>query len=372
MAVQVYAGNTIALGTSRCVIRTSVGNIYAIVVGSSSDKELFVFKSTNGGTTWVSQDGTHSPSLGTFGSTNPIAASIDSTGVIHIAYGFASDNKVHHITFATSTDLFGGDEVAASPTNTGIGEVAIAIDSNDIPHVAYSFATVSSNDWGYANRIGGSWTAATQVANLNGFGGIDILVDNNNLPEVAVLLTDVSLTAYLGNANNATSFTAQNLATFSSFTPASATICMDSSNNTWVAYSDVSSHIVLFEHISGNAWTTWSNTTNLVTGFQPSLVANGSDIYVFFQDGSSSGNIKYSKYNGTWGTTTPIESGTNAHPRSKWAFLNNNGSSSQIDFLFDNVSNVYWDNLIISPPPRVYAVGSRGQQPVNAMGVTLI
>ena len=118
-------------GSGRSVVRTSTGDLYAVVVDSGGELEV-----------WYSSDGSSWAKKGSSGVSDATNCSvaIDSGDILHIAYTYSSDN-VGYNTFDT---LDGGDQDDAFNTaelgndlGASAGGVAIAIDSNDIPHIAY-------------------------------------------------------------------------------------------------------------------------------------------------------------------------------------------------------------------------------------------
>lgn len=335
------------MGWGRVVVRTSGGNIYIIVNNAGTVR---MFKSSNGGTSFAEQDNAHAQ---TSASGTPIAASIDSSDIIHVFFRNSSGNSVRYNTFATSTDLWGTSEQALAATSgSNLVAVACAIDSNNIPHLVVARDTFSSNNWQYSNRVGGTWQTGVTTTLSNGFNAVDIIVDNGNIPEIVVYTntSDKKINAYLGNLNNATSFTLQTLTSTASVLGSSnaVSIAMDSSNNTWVSYIEASNIVTIQKHNSGDAWSTWQTAlNNSGAGKGTSLAINGTDVYVFYEKNSNS-NIVYDKYTGSWLGETVLESGTFHNVRAKWSEYNNSGGTSQIDFAYDNGTSTIWDKLSFS------------------------
>lgn len=352
MSTQIAASlGAILIGNARQVVRTAGGTLYAVVVHSS---KIEVYKSTNGAS-WANQDSTHSPTA----FAGVVACAIDATGVIHIAYAKNAApfnyKETEYSTFDTSTDLFVTTETAiASVTGTTVAAVAIAVDSNNIPHITMSGQTSTDDRFIYTNRIGGTWKTAISVALLGSSAtapSLDMLIDNNNLPQIAYFKTSAFAAAAIGNLNNATSFTVKSLSTTA--VSGAVSIAMDTSNNTWVSYVGASNSVTLIEHLSGDAWSTWQTPiSNSGAGKGTSLAINGSNVYVFYEKNSNS-NIVFDRYSGTWLGETVLESGTYHNVRAKWAELNNNQGATQIDFLFDDGSSISWDAYVIPTAPTV-------------------
>ncbi len=333
-------------GWGRVVVHTTGGNIYVIVNNAGTVR---MFKSSNLGSSFSEQDNAHAQASQ---SSICIAGAIDSAGLIHVFYVHSSGNSTRHNTFDVSTDLWGTSE-EAMPTISGGGlaqAIACAIDSNDIPHVVIAQGTFASNEWRYRNRVGGAWGTPVATILTNGFNALDMLIDNANIPQMVAYnnTTNKNVIAYLGNLNNATSFTAQTLT--STALTGSVSIAMDSSNNTWVSYIEASNVVTIQKHNSGDSWATWQTAlNNSGAGKGTSLAINGTDIYVFYEKNSNS-NIVYDRYTGSWLGETVLESGTFHNVRAKWSEYDNNDSGSQIDFVYDNGTSSIWDKLFLSLP----------------------
>src|ERR1043166_8357735 len=80
-SVQIKAGST--QNIARSLVRTSSGNLYAVILDTSSTPAVRVYESTNGGTSWAQQDAAHAPSGANY---KVPSAAIDGNGVIHLAY----------------------------------------------------------------------------------------------------------------------------------------------------------------------------------------------------------------------------------------------------------------------------------------------
>lgn len=369
MATQIGSSlGTIASGSGRLVVRTAgSGFLYAVVNNAGV---IRVYASPDNGSTWIQQDSAHAPS--TVSSSDAISAAIDSSDVIHITYQFSGASVgIEYITFNASTNLFGTAASTGISGYTTVNCVAIAVDSNNVPHVISAGPTAGGNAGKYANKVGGSWNSSVLITTTNGINFADILIDNNNIPEIAICEAITAIKALIGNVNNTTSFTAQSLDT--TFTSTSVSIAMDSSNNTWISYEDVTNGAVtLIEHLSGNAWSTWQASVNdSNNGKTTSLAVNGTNVYVFYEPTGTS-EIAYDMYNGSaWLGQTVIETGTHHNPKTKWSQYSNNQGSIELDFLFDNGTGIFFDSLTFPPTTtKVYFVGNRAQQPVNANGIT--
>ena len=294
-------------GGSRVVVRTSAGIPY-VVVDTGNDIDIYKGNSTT--PTSFSNTGT-GPSASTYGY---CAVAIDSSDIIHIAY-YSVDGKnsaLRYVTFVTSTDSFSGDTSiqdigGASPTNPG---VAIAVDSNDIPHVAWVDSKANKGtDYDtiyYTNRVGGSWNTAVEIEGGSASKNCrypSITIESQNLPVVSYTnSTDSDWAVAIGNVNNATSFTLQDIFA-SGDTTDNSSVCVDGNGRVYVAFSRTNGSYVLNYHTLGDSWATW--TTGLsgtgqgttVAAQAVSLFANGTDIYVFQTDSAS--DVGYDVYDGS-------------------------------------------------------------------------
>jgi hypothetical protein len=338
---------------SRQVIRTSGGTLYAVVVDSSS--VLQVYKSTNG-TSWALQDSSNSPT-----NVSPGASiAIDSTDVIHIVYRTIGANSIiKYITFNAGTDLFVGVGVTAYTATTKVDTFDIAIDSSDKPHLVANSQSGTDYYITYTNRISGSWKAEVTVSatNLATFAGVSLTISDENIPEVSYYHPTVgNVIAAVGNTNDATSFTNATLVG-DEIGVAGTSIAVDSSGNTWVAYvAATTNYVTLIKHPDGGSsetasWATWDEPiNNSNVGTEPSITINGTNVYVLYQN--SGADVAYDMYNGsTWSGETVLQTGTFQDVKAKWSYLNNTGSSTRIDYLYSDATDVYWASLGLGANP---------------------
>lgn len=172
---------TVAVGpgfvdaSTRDVVRTSGDRVYLFVADDTAERQatgpgvIHAYKAGQSGipTTFSEADGIHRPSA--TGSTHVLGspdARLDRSGIARLVYINDSNLAVVYQTFSTLTDSWGPTEVIGSngaPITSGIkreGNVALALDQNDIPQVVYSTGTSLI----YRNRAGGTWSAPVTVA----------------------------------------------------------------------------------------------------------------------------------------------------------------------------------------------------------------
>ncbi len=340
-------------GSGRRVVRTSTGTLYSILNDGGSCE---VWKSATG-STWTEQDSANNPSCNSFMS---VAVAVDSTDVLHITYSSGTDFK--YVTFSTSTDTFGGAEIIAS-TSDSTYDMAIAVDSNNKPHVIFSAGDqfdgfACGEDINYGNKvIGSSWTTISLDTALTGgqsschnFHGASIAISEDNIPELTYISNTTGLIAKVGNQNNPASFSTKTVDASVSSTSLESSIVIDSSGNTWIGYSDgTTNYATLVKHNDADAWATWQTAvTNSNVGNEPSVAANGSDIYILYTDENA--DIKYDRYNGsTWLGETNLATGTYENVQVRWSYLNNASYSTYgIDYLYNDFTDLYWNSISIS------------------------
>jgi hypothetical protein len=231
---------------------------------------------------------------------------IDSGDIIHVV-GMDDNGKTSTLiyqTLDTSDDSFGTpttviSDIGSDPLAiTGL-HTSIAVDSNDIPHIAYlEYRSNMGTDWWsvyYNNRIGGSWNgSSTQIEGQSAERQCrypQIVIDADDFPCISYSNetdNDVGTAQCDANDGASGSWTLYDLDTDLEQTGGqfSTSLCVDSEGNHWVAYRrDTDTYIYLRKHSFGVSWTTWGGRlTNDNVGENPSIAVRGTDIYVFYED----------------------------------------------------------------------------------------
>lgn len=350
----------------RQVVRTTGGTLYAFVNKAGTCE------------VWTSTDGSSwsKPATGvTCGTSTALAMAIDSSNNLHLMYFDGTSDIIYRL-YTTSSDSFGSPETAFDGISSSDGYnnfFDLAVDSSNIPHAIASYSddagTTSNAD--YSNRIGGSWKAPvtmTSVSGIDNMKNFSLTLDGSGIPQAAYLYAiGLDLYAAIGNANNATSFSSGggantivdsivNVTTTSSAT----SIAIDASGNTWIAYLDEngsSDYATLAKHTSGDAWTSWtSGLADPAQATEPSIAINSNDVYVFYTGTSS--YLYYNTYrSGMWLGPRLINSvTTSVDIHAKWSYNNNNQGSTQIDYLYHDGTDTYWNKLTLGTRPT--AVGN--------------
>lgn len=332
MAVTVTgANNNSQANSNRVCVRTAAGIPY-VIVWNTSGNDIEIYKGNSATpSSFTEQDTADNPSAAVYGA---VSAAIDSTGIIHIVYMryITKSDDLIYVTYNTTTDQWGtpatiNSDLGAESTSLANLYTSIAIDSNDIPHVAYVGVEANAGTVGkvirYENRIGGAWIGTGvevegQTSNKDCINP-SITIDENNIPCISYLNDDDDdLARAVGNANDASSFTLVDLDA-SALSGSDTSICVDSAGVLYVAGVDSDGTIMVYNE------TTQRDTG--VAGSSPTLVANGTDIYVFYEDANN--DIAYNKTTDggvNWLGSTVLEAGTFNTPISKWANLVNFGS----------------------------------------------
>lgn len=261
---------------ARSVVRNSSGIPYVIVRSTNFSQTFEIWKgnSTNP-TSFSIQDSLGAPNWTNNGS---LSMAIDSSDVIHVAY-MRDDTKLSKLlytTFDTGTDTYTStvtiiDDIGDDPININRLKTSIAIDSNDIPHIAYTEnrSNMGSPFFGiyYNNRIGGGWS----IEGIEVEGDTtevrchypDITIDSENIPVIVYhngTTLDTSFDGAKGSANDATSFTLFELdadadPTNNGNVNTAPSVCVDSNGDHWFAYKvNTTGYITLKKHTqTGNS-----------------------------------------------------------------------------------------------------------------------
>ena len=312
-----------------------------------------------------------------------ISSCIDTNNIIHVAFlevdGKAS--KVWYNTFDPSTDTFGTNELVISD----IGEAPvgdnlysdISIDSNNKPHIVYSeYPKINGSPTYtamYTNKVSGTWKSSIILSRTKNIDCSDfvIVIDLDNKPFIGIHEAEgtYNLLAFIGNANDATSFTSYTVNQASQNMQIS--LAVDSAGDHIMGISIAAggiSDLLIYRHTYNTAWTFNSfgraNTYNNVI----SIVTVGLIIYVLYRDYQDS-DLKYVKYeNSSWDASpTILETGAFNTPIAKWGFWADSDSIGamvttspysrttplELDYIFIDETaspDIWWNTLSLSTP----------------------
>jgi hypothetical protein len=336
---------------SRKIVRDSSGNLF-VVTGDNGAVDIY--KSTDGGSTWVAQDTSNNPTFG--GNVGAISIAIDSSDVIHVGiwHNIAGGSGFFYYTFSGSS---WSDPADPSGLGSGLANnhLNLSIDSNDRLHLLWVYADDldGANYLMYKNNVGGSWNTTVQIAILGivNVTGIDLAINSSNVPEAVVNSND-DIIAYQGNANNATSFTAHTVDTspYSASTASGPSIVTSNDGTTYIAYLDEpspdSNIVTVAIHPSGTWTSGWSTVTNGNDGGHISAVVLGDTLYVVYTDGSS--DVKYDAYDGsTWLGETNVATGTFDWTNAAWSHYHNNATQG-LFIVYADGTDTHFSSVLLS------------------------
>jgi len=253
---------------------------------------------------------------------------IDTNDLIHVAYWDANgmSSALRYATFDASTDLWSTD---VSVHNIGRGapsrpDTSIAIDANDVPHIAWvdsvsNMGTAYSSIY-YTNKVGGSWNTARQVEGASAQKTCispSLSIDDNNYPFISYEnFSDKDSTDATATSNNPSSFT---------LTDRDTGITTDKQGRSTFVLSDgtkghsyIDTYVKIYEGSTERSTGTTPYQVTITTTL--SAVAVGTDIYVFYINNSSR-DVCYDVWDGSsWAGETVLETGTFEAVWAKWSW----------------------------------------------------
>ena len=194
--IQVTATDTNSfLNAARTEFRSSSGIPYSLSLDETNN-DIEVYKGNS--TTPTS----YSLADSITAETDPVGISgaIDSDDIIKISWlddaGKAS--PLRYAEFDCDTDTFNTPvsivvDIGEDPTAANL-YTAIAIDSNDVPHIVYNeyqkIGGVSTYVAKYVNKVGGSWNTPVNVDYIQNANckKIEIAIDLDNIPFISLLI----------------------------------------------------------------------------------------------------------------------------------------------------------------------------------------
>jgi hypothetical protein len=157
------------------IVRTSANVAYVVATNCdsypclSSSQTVRVWKGDVAGVpnAFTRLDSAHEP-----GDAGSVAAAIDGSDAIHIVWqdrNGPSNTRIRYNIFSTATGLWGAVEEVEPNVGTAedIGQgdsfVAVALDANSKPHVAYLYHDGTRRRLAYRNRVSGAWNSRTLI-----------------------------------------------------------------------------------------------------------------------------------------------------------------------------------------------------------------
>lgn len=303
---RVTVGHGFVEASARQVVRTSDDFVYIITADDSTNPaSIHVWKGSPAGipTSFTEMDAAHRPTAYKIGSPD---TRLDRSGMIHIAYNDETNHTLYYQTFNTATDTWGVRTALATNAETGLangstldrtGNVAIILDGNDDPNIAY---TTTSNTVVYvpSNGTSGGFGTPQTVATgtlpihpalaMDGTGAVDLTWADNTAalgckscsttsPSTRIMFAQCSpggvwsTPEVVGTKANSNIYLDQ-----------SPNIVVDSGNIPYVTYIFGSpDYLEIARRTSPGTWVNDSPASSAYSGYvhDPSLYSAGKDVY---------------------------------------------------------------------------------------------
>ena len=369
MATKITSANTNSLvGCWSPIVRLSDGTIYVAFI-DSTDNEVEMWKSANG-TSWTQQDVSNSPA-----DAYSVSIAVDSSDNIHVAYheeeGGSNDNTVQYLVYNTTTDTFGTPEEAINFEQTGSIEyfVDIALDSNDKPHIVACFDVQSGKNtyltFFYVNKVSG-WSTEIELYGADASsqataGGIT--VDGSDRPCIVWQTPSFDYVYALRATSNTPTVKGDftNKQVVAGGGQANPNIAADGDGDIWISYDiDAMWYTAVKKQSSDwtSDWTVGSLGTDAVNNVENiALSCVGNHKHIIFYDYLADG-VYYNRYDDTaWTGKVELQDGTYSSIRIKWSAHNDNQADIQLDYLFSDGTDIYWDKVILPKIKEITADG---------------
>jgi chitodextrinase len=313
---RVTVGHGFVEASARQVVRTSNDVVYIITADDSTDPaSIHVWKGSPAGipTTFTEMDAADRPTAYRIGSPD---TRLDRNNVIQMAYSDETNHTLYYQTFDTKTDTWGTRRALAANAETGLadgstldrtGNVAIILDGNDNPGIAY---TTTSNTVTYLPSDGssGGFGPAETVARgtlpihpalaMTSTGAVDLTWANNTAPLGCDTCSTNSPSSTIMFAQRSPSGvwsapeTVATEANSNVYLDQSPNIVTDSNDVPYVVYIDGDGDHVHVVHRASSGWIDDSPPPASYAGYvhDPTLYSAGTDIYLF---PGHNGNINF-------------------------------------------------------------------------------
>jgi hypothetical protein len=347
----------------RPVVHLSNGQIIVGCV-DYTHSEMRLFYSTNGGVSFSEFSGT--PPVAYKTTQSPCLAT-DGTNIYVIWYYSSTALYYAEITPGTGWTYAVGSNTGYTVSVGSYPWLCIALDASNVPHIVFT----SGSAVYYGNYVTGSWNSAVQLSGASYYPSLTIDTNSNdpasryNVPQISALNSTTNhVTAYLGNQNNATSFSSSSPQN-QPFKGRPTSIAVDSNGATNISFVNSSGYLNNVYLSASGTWTTataWTLETIEGDNYNDtgcSLAINGTARYAFecYTNTNAVDYITDPNYTG-WGSRNQLEAPTAKHPKAAWQYGNNPGYSTGIDFVYDDGPNIWWDILPLSTytPPQTLGV----------------
>lgn len=340
------------------VVETSGGTKYALMFDeTASPDELVIWKNIDG-TPSVASRVSCTTILGVSISNGFVRGAIDSGDDIHVVVQPDNASIVVYRVFDTATDTWlGSGWTTLYTSNQSLNApytCDIAIDSNDYPHVVSSHRVkVKGNIWWeiyYTEWNGTSWNSPVLLSPA-------VTNEDCYYPNIGVDASDDLYVSWWNAADNTIEYIKRTSGSWGSISAFSSTANTDSITACANILVDGSNIYRYWTDASGNIYendtdTTYNTKTGAVWQHRISAALVGSTRYVFYIDTNSDVAYIYNSGSG-WTSGGVLQTGTYITVVAEWAY-NNENQSGEINYIFDDDTNVYYDTLSVT-------TGNRGQ-----------
>jgi hypothetical protein len=289
-AVNITSGNTNRIGRGgRVIVRDSDGDLF-VVVEDTTDGAIEIWKSTDNGETWVEQDTSNNPD-GTDYTAPSIA--IDSNDLIHIAY-WDPGGGIIYATFSATTSTFVSDtRLVVEAAGTSNPYTTIAIDGDDHVHIVYTDTFSGYETPIYLRNVNGweaEWLSSyCQVVSVN-CRYPHILISKNNeyndidIPIIGVARMNSTIALYIGDKTDPDNYSGQSTNPAEPDGDNTLSLAEDSKGNVYVGWIADNTNLMRSLKSYGQTWASGIGGDFINDGTRtyasPSVAVSGDDVYI--------------------------------------------------------------------------------------------
>lgn len=320
------------INSQKSLTKLSNGTLIAIFTKTDEHKMVYFKKSNDGGHTWIGKIALSSS--GNKDAMSPSVAVDSSDNIYVVWYEYSTDTGLNYIELATyysNTKSWASPENITSPYIYDAWEPSIAVDGNDVVHVATSGYNSQSGYYcvWYLKYVGSSWTTPIIIAGgdnvYESYWGVNIGVDrSNNLHTVfsgyEENYQDYAQVFYVGY--DGTWLEPVRLSTASGMDSIEnnyPTMCIDYNNKIYVAWSTISVSLRrIYYTVFSSSWSTPQMVDNATVSdaldSSPSLSVNNMSMVVIIWRRwiSENSTLLFSLYyNNIWHTPSIFTTGDN-------------------------------------------------------------
>lgn len=397
-------------GTSRKLVRTSDGTLYAVYFKQLSGKyQIYVKKSIDDGQTWTDEtristyDGMDGEDQ-----TYPYIA-VDSNDYLHVVWegqatGYTTGCQIWHAKYTTSWSTPVRISIYDGMENYNQVYPSIAVGSGNYLYVTWEGMatdyTVNYQIW--YSKYTTSWTTPIRISTYDGMdvnyqSGSSITVDSSDhLHVVWCGFASGYINPQIWYAKYVTDWvTPIRISTLEDSDGVYPSIAVDSNNHLHVVWHGVAMPYVFFNQIFYTKYTdSWSTPIRISaleeaeegtghTQNNPSIAVDSNNYLHVIWHGKAIGytdyvKVWYAKYETSWGTPECLQAtGQNIWPNVRWSFYpTSNRVTDRLDYVFTEGTtspyNVKFDFLSITPPPPGWTGKISGvTNPAKVMGIAV-